>query len=99
MIFFENSRYRYGKTAFLRRHYVTDKASRSTKRPTDEQLRRLSQIFEAAQTIPWPVPTSQRTAETKIYLAFCMTVHGVDEVWATFMTQEPSIAAITFGTI
>lgn len=99
MIFFENNRYRYQRTWLLRRHYVLDKATGLRALATDEELRKLGAVFQAARRVPWGRHTTQQMAESKIYLAFCMTVHGVEEAWGVFMTQEPTMVAMTFGSM
>ena len=98
MIFYEDRQFRYSKR-FFGRHVILNKATGTSLKATEEELRRLRDILIATTRVPWPARILRRTVEANIYRAFCLTVHGDEKIWPLFMTQEPSIAALTFGMI
>lgn len=98
MKFFENNRFTYGKT-FFGKHYVIDKSTGVKLRPTAEELDKLGRVFMALRRIPLGPKATLQSAEINVYLAFCLSVHGVDEAWQVFMRQSPTECALVFGTM
>lgn len=98
-IVFENSNFIYSVSFFSRRHHVTSKVSGRTIRASDEQVAKLRFVLGAHDRMDWGGLFEKDRARKKILIAFCLTVHGLDAVVLSFMSQPPETVALMFGTM
>jgi hypothetical protein len=78
---------------------VLNKIQGGERRATSAQVEKLGAIFLETSQMPWPSDGHRQSAEQKIYVAFCLTVHGHQNISGLFMSQEPAVAVLFFGTM